>query len=57
MKDMEGKGSLHNLGSIVDAVGDQLGVSERFVRISVMAAFVALLAIEGWLLWQVWQLF
>jgi hypothetical protein len=57
MEDIERKKFLGNLGIRADTVRGQLHVGERFVRISVMTAFVALLAIEAWLLWQVWQLF
>jgi hypothetical protein len=40
-----------------DGLTEGLAGRERWIRISVLVAFVAMLALEAWLLWQVWLLF
>jgi hypothetical protein len=35
----------------------QLRMGARWVRAALMFAFVGLLTLEGWLLWQIWELF
>jgi hypothetical protein len=57
MQELEVKRYLHELPTTSDTARESLGTSERIVRMMVMTAFIAVLAIEAWLLWQVCQLF
>jgi hypothetical protein len=57
MRELEIKGYLSDFPSTSETARRTLGRRERIIRITVMAAFVAVLAVEAWLLWQVYQLF
>jgi hypothetical protein len=43
-------------GLLKDRIEAPLSISERLIRIFLMVGFVLVLAIEAWLLWQVWHL-
>jgi len=45
----------YDAGLAGDSLDQPLSTSERLIRIVLMAGFVAVLAIEAWLLWQVVQ--
>ena len=48
---------LHYEPSITwEGIRPTLSAGERFIRAILLVGFVAVLAIEAWLLWQVWQL-
>jgi hypothetical protein len=57
MQELEAKRYLQELPTTTESARAPLGISERIVRITVMTAFIAVLAIEAWLLWRVCQLF
>jgi hypothetical protein len=57
MQEVEVKRYLSDFPTTPDTTKESLGVSERIVRITVMTAFIAVLTVEAWLLWQVCQLF
>jgi hypothetical protein len=57
MQEIEAKRLLHDIPTSTDTTGDQLEIGERIARITIMTAFIAVLAVEAWLLWQVCQLF
>jgi hypothetical protein len=57
MRDMEVKRLLQDMPTSTDTTRDRLEISERIARMTIMTAFIAVLAIEAWLLWQVCQLF
>jgi hypothetical protein len=57
MRELEIKGYLSDFPTTADTPRRTLGLRERIIRITVMTAFVAVLAVEAWLLWQVYQLF
>jgi hypothetical protein len=57
MQEVEVKRYLTELPTTSEAAKDRLDISERIVRITIMTAFIAVLAIEAWLLWQVCLLF
>jgi hypothetical protein len=57
MRELEIKGYLSDFPTTADTARRTLGLRERIIRITVMTAFVAVLAVEAWLLWQVYQLF
>ncbi len=57
MQELEVKRYLPELPTTSETAKESLGTSERIVRITVMTAFIAVLATEAWLLWQVCQLF
>ena len=56
MQEIEAKSFIREVNSRTDTVRGQLETSERIVRITVMTAFLAVLGVEAWLLWQVLQL-
>lgn len=56
MQEIKVKSLVHDIHSATDATKDQLDTSERIIRITIMSAFIGILAIEAWLLWQVFQL-
>jgi hypothetical protein len=57
MQELEVKRYLQDLPTTTESARARLDTSERIVRITVMTAFIAVLAVEAWLLWQVCQLF
>jgi hypothetical protein len=57
MRELEVKRYLSDFPTTTDTTRSSLGISERLIRITVMVAFVAVLAVEAWLLWQVYHLF
>ena len=56
MQEVDTKSLMGEVSPRADTARGQLEKSERIVRISVMTAFVVVLAAEAWLLWQVFQL-
>jgi len=56
MQEVDAKSLMREVSSRSETSRVQLEASERIVRITVMTAFVAVLAAEAWLLWQVFQL-
>jgi len=56
MQEVDAKSLMREVSSRAETSRVQLEASERIVRITVMTAFVAVLAAEAWLLWQVFQL-
>ena len=57
MQEIKVKSLVHDIPSTTDASKDQLDTSERIIRITIMTAFIGILAVEAWLLWRVFQLF
>jgi hypothetical protein len=57
MQELEVKRYLQELPTTTESARAPLDTRERIVRIMVMTAFIAVLAVEAWLLWQVCQLF
>ena len=53
MQDLDAKSLIGEVNQRTDTARGQLETSERIVRITVMTAFIAVLAAEAWLLWQV----
>jgi hypothetical protein len=45
------------IGADSGANSSRLAKGERLIRVSLMAGFFGVLALEAWLLWQVWLLF
>jgi hypothetical protein len=56
MQEIDAKSLMGKVRPRTDVARGQLERSERVVRITVMTAFIAVLAAEAWLLWQVFQL-
>jgi len=56
MENLEAKQVGERIGLQAEVSQTQLEISERLVRLFVMTAFIAVLALEAWLLCQVFQL-
>ncbi|NIM96162.1 MAG: hypothetical protein GTO18_20890 [Anaerolineales bacterium] len=57
MKELKVEGLLGRSSLQVESDSDRLALGERLIRLSVMTAFIAVIAFEIWLIWQVVQLF
>jgi hypothetical protein len=57
MQEVKVKRMLSDIPTAKETTREALATSERIVRIALMSAFVGVLVIEAWLLWQVYQLF
>jgi len=57
MQEVKVERILHDFPTAKETTREALATSERIVRIALMSAFIGVLAIETWLLWQVYQLF